>query len=97
MDIVLNNKTIAEWHRGMVNRLLQRFRSGHMPHAILLSGKPGIGKRQTANYIAQTILCQETVTSTDMDTFDACGQCHSCTLFAAQTHPDFICIAPQVF
>lgn len=54
-----------------------------MPHALLLSGQAGLGKRSSALYLAQSILCE-----TAREGIGACGQCVSCNLFRAGTHPD---------
>jgi len=41
---------------------------GRLPHAILLSGHEGCGKKSLARYIAQLFLCEN----------NACGQCATC-------------------
>jgi len=56
-------------------------------HGILLSGQAGIGKAQFAQDIAQSILCN--ASSNQLQT---CGQCKSCQLQQAGTHPDKLVI-----
>lgn len=54
-----------------------------LPHAILLSGQPGLGKRTTALFVAKALLCEA-----DHNGFGACGSCYSCHLYEAGNHPD---------
>jgi DNA polymerase-3 subunit delta' len=62
---------------------------GKLPHALLLHGPEGLGKRIFAWRLAQSVLC----TRPEADAA-ACGSCHSCRLFAAGTHPDLLSVAP---
>lgn len=61
-----------------------------LPHALLLIGPPGVGKREFAEQLAALLLC-EAVTA-DMK---ACGRCVACHWLAAGNHPDFRRIAPK--
>ena len=58
-----------------------------MPHAVLLAGEAGVGKRTTARLFAQGLLCRSAVDR-------PCGQCRDCRRFAARTHPDALFPAP---
>ena len=60
-----------------------------LSHALLISGLAGIGKQQLARAAGQLLLCLEPVQSL------ACGHCKGCTLFNAETHPDFHVITPE--
>ena len=53
-----------------------------LPHALLLSGAEGIGKERFAKAFVARLLCQSPRDGV------ACGQCKSCILLAAGTHPD---------
>jgi DNA polymerase-3 subunit delta' len=57
-----------------------------LPHALLLQGRPGLGKHDFAVQLAQALLCEQARDGV------ACGQCHSCRLFAAGTHPDLAAV-----
>lgn len=59
-----------------------------LPHALLLHGRRGIGKREFALEFARGLLCQSPVDGA------ACGKCASCHLFEVETHPDFRLIEP---
>jgi DNA polymerase III subunit delta' len=75
------------------DRLIEGFahvvKTGRLGHAYLFTGLGGIGKRMFARELAKTLLCEER----PPDTFAACGECVSCTLFDAGTHPDFFTVA----
>lgn len=60
-----------------------------LPHAILLAGAPGSGKRLFAEKLAQSLLCE----AADKQGF-ACGECGSCKWFAAANHPDMHRMVP---
>ncbi len=66
---------------GFLRRLNQ---AGRLPHALLLEGLPGTGRRTLARAIAQALVCAAPSAG------DACGTCEPCRLAAAQTHPDIV-------
>lgn len=55
-----------------------------MPHALLFTGEPGLGKRALAARLVARLLCRQPIDG------DACGTCRDCLLLAAGTHPDRI-------
>ncbi len=57
-------------------------------HAYLLLGSPQIGKTSLARVFAQALLC------TAAPHARPCGQCRSCRLFHAASHPDFRLVQP---
>ena len=54
-----------------------------LPRALLLTGRPGLGKRATALFLAQSLLCE-----TQREGLKPCGTCASCLLFKVGNHPD---------
>jgi DNA polymerase-3 subunit delta' len=80
---------LLPWHRPHWQNLIERVRTGKLPHALLLSGPAGIGKNQFATQWAQTVLCE-----TGVSQGQACGQCRSCLLYAADSHPDLRRVRP---
>jgi DNA polymerase III delta' subunit len=68
-----------------VTRLLARLISrARLPHASMIEGNPGCGRRTVALAIAQALLCARPFDG------DACGSCPSCALCLAGTHPDLM-------
>ena len=64
-------------------------KSDDFPHALLLSGVSGIGKKDLAFYLAQGLLCQSPLNNPQNGQLEACHQCRSCQLVKAGNHPDF--------
>lgn len=60
-----------------------------LPHALLLHGMRGIGKRHFARALAQALLCEAPA----MDG-RACGECAGCRLVSADNHPDLRWLVP---
>lgn len=60
-----------------------------LPHALLLHGQNGLGKRAFAWRLAQFLLCAGRGTQNE-----PCNTCASCARFAAGTHPDLLSILP---
>lgn len=80
---------IYPWQQPQWQTLQNAVAEGRLPHALLLSGKQGLGKLEFAKSFAHLLLCQEPHNQTP------CGKCHSCQLFDAGTHPDLSLIAPE--
>lgn len=57
------------------------FSAGRFPHAVILQGEPGTGRRTFAKLIAQALVCQ------DKDRAP-CGECPACLRALAGSHPD---------
>jgi DNA polymerase-3 subunit delta' len=61
-----------------------------LPHALLIHGQQGIGKRDLALHFAQGLLCE-------MPRADGqpCGNCPGCHWFGQGNHPDFTVVRPE--
>ena len=60
-----------------------------LPHALLLEGPRGIGKRDFALSFARALLCEAPT-----DGGHACGQCVACHWLLQDSHPDFRLLEP---
>jgi len=77
-------------------RLLQMaFASGRMPHAWLFYGPHGVGKETLAQRFGRLLLCEQPRQIDPLGDaqglrhwMDGCGECRSCELIEAGTHPD---------
>jgi DNA polymerase III subunit delta' len=58
---------------------------GRLPHALLLTGLPGVGKGVLAEAIARQLLCKAATLEKG-----PCGQCTACVQLNAGSHPDYI-------
>lgn len=75
------------WHDPTWSALVRDL--ARLPHALLLHGADGLGKRAFAWRLAETLLCL-----TPGPAGAACGACDSCRRFAAGTHPDLLHVRP---
>lgn len=66
----------------------QLIKSQKLPHAIMLEGKEGVGKKSLGHQLASSILC-------DTQSGDACGTCRHCLKMSHDNHPDFLFIEPD--
>jgi DNA polymerase-3 subunit delta' len=78
------------WQRQEWARLQRVFTSGRLPHALLITGPEGVGKRRFVDVLANSILCQ----ARDSDG-TGCGRCRGCDLLLAGSHPDLKWIEPE--
>ncbi|SMC19459.1 DNA polymerase-3 subunit delta' [Andreprevotia lacus DSM 23236] len=61
-----------------------------LPHALLLTGEPGIGKRRFAERLAAWFLCEAADKA-----LAPCGVCEGCRWQLAGNHPDFRLLSPE--
>lgn len=81
---------LLPWHEEIFHRLQQQREQGRLPHALLLTGPPGIGKGRLAGVLARSLLCEQ-----PREGGMPCGRCHGCSLYAADTHPDLHILKPE--
>ncbi|MGU9807456.1 DNA polymerase III subunit delta' [Pseudomonas sp. A214] len=74
------------WQDGLWQQLAGRAQHAH---AYLLHGPVGIGKRALAERLMASLLCQRP------DISNACGECKSCLLLKAGSHPDNYVLEPE--
>jgi len=71
----------------VVARLVRSLRVGRLPHALLFSGPPGVGKAEMALGLAQVLVCLQGDGA-------ACGVCGGCRKVATGQHPDVLRLEP---
>lgn len=82
---------LLPWHEQVVEQLRRAWSSGRFSHALLLQGAEGIGRRHAAAWLAASVLCE----ASRGGRLDRCGECASCKLIDAGTHPDLTWVRPE--
>ena len=82
--------TLLPWQQKNWDQLCNYSVQNRVPQALLITGNKGLGKQHLANQYAYSLLCAK-----KQEKGFACGQCDSCLLLNAETHPDFIQINPD--
>jgi len=77
------------WQQASWHALAERMARGRLPHALLITGPVGLGKRRFAAAFAQLTLCRAPMDG------HACGSCAACVQFGAGTHPDYSLVTPE--
>jgi DNA polymerase-3 subunit delta' len=78
---------IAPWLASAWEGWARRVAAGRIPHALLVQGPAGLGKRAFVQAVIASLLCQSR-----REDGHACGLCRGCTLRLAGTHPDQLSI-----
>ncbi len=81
--------SLPDWLGAVWQRLQSMHDQGRLPHAIVLGGSKGLGKRQLAEQLMAGLVC------TQAQQGHACEQCKSCLLRHANSHPDIQRLAPE--
>lgn len=80
--------SLQPWLQPVWDGLCARIEAQRFPHALLLTGPTGLGKRDLVLALVARMLCP-----TPRDDGFACGLCRGCRLLAAGTHPDRVAVA----
>ena len=81
---------LLPWHEGAIQQLRGAWAAKRFPHALLLTGTDGIGKRELGAWLMSAVLCDKS-----SEELQVCGTCASCKLIAAGSHPDTLWISPE--
>ena len=87
---VIPTPRLLPWHEPTVAQLQAAWRAKRLPHALLLTGPDGLGKGHLAAWLMAAVLCERSASE-----LQACGECTSCKLIAAGSHPDTTWICPE--
>ena len=75
-------------HKSKISQIRDMIKSQYFPNAVIFSGAAGIGKQLIAKAAAMSLLCEN-------DDDKPCGQCESCQVFSAGSHPDYYYLEPD--
>ena len=81
---------LLPWLVPLWARLMQARAADRLPHALLIAGARGLGKRRFADLFVRALLC----TAPDPQGLP-CGRCPDCRLHGAGNHPDLVCVVPD--
>ncbi len=81
---------VASWHHTVVEQFVSQMRGKRLPHAILVEGASGIGKKALVRYLANMLLCQNGI-----ELGNPCGDCKQCKLVDSDSHADFRWLEPE--
>lgn len=70
--------------------LRRAFVADRLPHGLIFAGPVGVGKATAAAALGAVFLCDSPRDA------EPCGQCPSCRIFAAGSHPDFHVITKEL-
>lgn len=82
---------LLPWHAAAAEQLERAWSSGRLPHALLVQGADGLGKRSLAAWLAGAVLCEKSSGAS----LQFCDRCPSCALVRAGSHPDVFWVAPE--
>lgn len=74
-------------NEGIKTAFEKALETSRIPHAIIVEGEKGSGKSVLTRYIIAAFLCGEDK--------KPCGECKSCRMVFAGTHPDIITVSPE--
>jgi len=77
------------WQSEVWSQLLEQLERERFPHALLVSGAPGIGKSRLTMALARLLLCHRPSAGHN------CGECSACELSRNGAHGDFRWLQPE--
>lgn len=80
---------LLPWLGPRFAELVDLLEAGRLPHALLISGPRGVGKRSLADALIARVFCATPTQG------GACGHCHACRMLAAGYHPDLLRVEPE--
>lgn len=85
----LMSESLYPWLQDSLSKLQSLHQQNRLPHAVLIEGTAGLGKRALANRFSHWLLCQAPQQG------KPCRTCKDCLLFQQGTHPDSLWIEPE--
>jgi DNA polymerase-3 subunit delta' len=88
-ELELPEAKFFPWQLPQKSQLLKQIDENRLPHAILLTGVPDIGKKAFAFAMGSQLLCKDPKAGL------ACNSCAACRLLQAGSHPDLRIVRPE--
>jgi len=85
--MTLADDPLMPWLVAEKQQLSAALDDNRLGHAPMFTGPVGVGKRMLARWLVRRILCQGPVDG------EPCGQCRSCELIDAGSHPDLFLVS----
>lgn len=82
------------WLKQAWNLVQHRYAEDRLPHALIVNGERGVGKRRWADAVAGLLLCDSPEQISPGEPV-ACGRCKQCELYEASSHPDIRVYTPE--
>lgn len=79
------------WLQPALEHFGQSLDQGRLPHATLITGDRGVGKRHLAEQVAGLLVCDQRVSGARV----RCGECRQCRLIEGNSHPDIRVYHPE--
>ena len=77
------------WQTSNWHNLTKSQQNKRLGHGLLFHGAAGIGKKAFAIEFAHWLMCEQPLVD------KACGECKSCKLIQAESHPDLLTLYPE--
>lgn len=87
----MNNKEIYSWQKKQWKQLLAAKEAHRLPHALLFSGLPGMGKKIFADNFTRALFCAQPPTSG----YFCDNSCHPCRLISGRVHSNVYWVEPE--
>lgn len=76
------------FHNEIAEAMIDAVRNGRNPHAWIIYGEEGMGRGEFAKLISAAVVCLNKKNA-------PCGECRSCVMSKAGTHPDIRYVLPE--
>ncbi len=80
------------WNIPTYQLLTSQLRSAKLPHALLITGVKGSGKKALSDWLIKVSQCQQPIIDQNQ-IFQPCQQCKMCHLIQSNTNPDVLALA----
>ncbi|MGB0733224.1 MAG: DNA polymerase III subunit delta' [Pontibacterium sp.] len=82
-------KPLPVWLTPKLTQLIGLHHENKLPHALLVNGSAGVGKKQLAQRLGHLLMCHQP------NGHEPCDACRGCELVSAGSHPDIYLVEPD--